>query len=130
VLVRTPRARLLSLWVPVVVYMAMIFFISALPSAPLPEEVSDKTGHLAAYVVLGVLSVRAVGGGLPCRVTVPIACLALAIASGYGAFDEGHQWFVPGRSADIVDWYADTAGAAIGLGLCWAWGMMAVRSDV
>jgi len=127
---RTPRARFLSLWAPVAVYMAMIFFISALPSAPLPEEVSDKTGHLAAYVVLGVLSVRAVGGGLPCRVTVPIACLALAIASGYGAFDEGHQWFVPGRSADIADWYADTAGAAIGLCVCWAWGMMAVRSDV
>jgi len=125
---RTPRARFLSLWAPVAVYMAMIFFISALPSAPLPEEVSDKTGHLAAYVVLGVLSVRAVGGGLPCRVTVPIACLALAIASGYGAFDEGHQWFVPGRSAETSDLVADAIGAVAGAAACWAWGIIAPAS--
>jgi len=110
--------------------MVMIYFVSALPVAPLPERVSDKTGHLMAYFVLGILSVRASGGGLPCRVTTRVALLALAIASGYGAFDEWHQWFVPGRSADVADWYADSAGAAIGLGVCWAWGMMARRSDV
>jgi VanZ family protein len=110
--------------------MAIIFFVSAKSSAPVPQQVSDKTAHAAAYAVLGVLAVRAVGGGLPCRVTLSVALAALAIASGYGAFDEGHQWFVPGRSADVADWCADTAGAVIGLGACWAWGMMAVRSDV
>jgi VanZ family protein len=110
--------------------MAMIFFVSAKSTAPLPQQVSDKTAHAAAYAVLAVLAARAAGGGLPRRVTPPIAVIALTIASGYGAFDEVHQSIVPGRSADIADWYADTAGAVIGLGACWAWGMIAVRSDV
>ena len=65
------RARRLSLWVPVVLYMAAIFFVSGLQVAPLPEEVSDKTAHIWAYAGLAVLSVRAVGGGLPCRGRVP-----------------------------------------------------------
>jgi VanZ family protein len=109
--------------------MAMIYFVSALPRAPLPEQVSDKTGHFAAYAVLAVLAVRAVGGGLPCRVTMRVAWLALLVASGYGAFDEIHQAFVPGRSSDIADWYADTAGAALALLVCWAWGMIAVSGE-
>jgi VanZ family protein len=121
------RLRRLSLWTPVVVYMAMIFFVSALPRAPLPDNVSDKTGHAVAYAVLGVLSVRAVAGGLPCRVTVWVALLALGITSGYGAFDELHQMSVPGRFGDVSDWYADTAGALAGVVACWAWGIIALR---
>jgi VanZ family protein len=120
----TSLTRRVSLWAPVVTYMALIFLVSSQQRAPLPESVSDKSAHLAAYSVLGVLSVRAAGGGLPCRVTAPVALTALAIASGYGGLDEWHQGFVPGRSQDIADWYADTAGAVIGIGVCWAWGMM------
>jgi len=118
------------LWGPVIVYMIAIFNVSAMSTAPLPEQVSDKTAHLMAYLLLGVLAVRAAGGGLPCRVTASIALLAFLITSGYGAFDEFHQWFVPGRSADVADWLADSTGAVIALGLCWAWGIMAYRSDV
>jgi VanZ family protein len=40
--------------------------------------------------------------------------LALSLASLYGATDEFHQSFVPGRSADVLDWLADTLGAALG----------------
>lgn len=109
--------------------MLMIYGVSALPSAPLPENVSDKTGHFVAYAVLGVLATRAVAGGLPRRLTWSIALLAMLIASGYGALDEVHQAFVAGRSADVHDWYADTAGAVIGLGACWAWGIIAVRRN-
>jgi VanZ family protein len=122
--------RALSLWGPVVVYMAMIFFVSSLPTAPLPTDVSDKTGHLAAYLVLGVLAARACAGGLPARITRGVAIAALAVAIGYGAFDEIHQWFVPGRSAELADWYADTAGACLGLAACWVWGIIRFRSDV
>ena len=107
-----------------------IFFVSNLPSVPLPEQVSDKSGHFAAYAGLAILAVRAVGRGLPCRVGLRVAVLAFAIAGGYGAFDEVHQYFVPGRSADIADWYADITGAAVGIGLCWLWGIIASRSDV
>jgi VanZ family protein len=104
--------------------MAAIFFVSGLQVAPLPEEVSDKTGHFVAYAGLAVLSVRAAAGGLPRRVTWRVAWLALAIAGGYGIVDEIHQTFVAGRSGDIADWYADVTGALIGIGACWLWGMI------
>ena len=109
--------------------MAAIFYVSGLQIAPLPDEVSDKTGHFVAYGGLALLSVRAVAGGLPRRVTWSIALLALAIAGGYGMFDELHQMLVPGRSADIADWFADMTGAVIGIGACWLWGIIAFWSD-
>ena len=111
--------------------MALIFFVSSLSTLPpVPTEPSDKTLHFAAYFVLGVLAVRAVHRGLPARVTRPGATLALLIAIGYGAFDEAHQWFVPGRNADVLDLLADSAGAATAVVVCWAWGILWLRSDV
>jgi VanZ family protein len=123
----TSRARRFWLWAPVIAYMAAIFFVSNLQVAPLPEDVSDKTAHLWAYAGLAILSVRAVGGGLPCRVVWRVAWLALVIAGGYGIFDEVHQLFVSGRSGDVLDWYADMSGTVIGIGVCWLWGIIASR---
>ena len=40
--------------------------------------------------------------------------ICVAIASIYGAIDEFHQYFVPGRSCDIWDWVADTLGGVAG----------------
>jgi VanZ family protein len=110
--------------------MLAIFFVSNMQVAPLPEEVSDKTAHLWAYAGLAVLAVRAVGGGLPCRVALRVALLAFAIAAGYGISDELHQLFVPGRSGDLLDWFADASGAVVGIGACWLWGIIAFRHRV
>ncbi len=116
--------RRLALWVPAVLDMAAIFYVSSLHQAPLPPGVGDKPAHSLAYVILGVLVVRAVAGGLPSRLTWTTALLALAITIGYGASDELHQRFVPGRSADLMDLYADAVGACIGTIACWAWGII------
>jgi VanZ family protein len=110
--------------------MALIFFASSLSNPPTPADVSDKSLHFAAYFMLGLLTVRAVLGGVPARVTRRGAMLALLIAIGYGVFDEGHQYFVPGRSADVFDLLADSAGVAAALVVCWAWGILWLRSDV
>jgi VanZ family protein len=40
--------------------------------------------------------------------------LVAGIASLYGATDEVHQLFVPGRNCNAWDWAADTVGAALG----------------
>jgi VanZ family protein len=56
--------------------------------------------------------------------------LAVVITTAYGASDEYHQRFVTGRSAELADLYADGAGACAAAAVCWAWGIIALRSDV
>ena len=116
----------MQLWAPVVVYMGAIFFVSSLHSAPLPSGLSDKPAHALAYVGLACLVARALAGGLPPRMTRMDVVVGLALTILYGASDELHQWFVPGRSADVADVLADAVGAAVGLIACWAWGILAV----
>jgi VanZ family protein len=103
------------LWAPPVVYMAIIFYLSA-QSNPLPmltEHIWDKALHLVEYGGLGCLLYRAIDGeGLH---LTPAVLLALATTSVYGASDEWHQFFTPGRSADVHDWMADTLGGALGV---------------
>lgn len=115
---------MLYFWAPVAIYMAAIFLVSADPSPPMPSSVSDKPLHALAYFGLAVLALRAVARGLPARVTRRRAVAALVIAVGYGATDELHQMFVPGRSAELYDLYADAIGAAGGLMACYLWAIL------
>ena len=123
-------ASVAGLWGPVVAYMALIFAISAQQQPPLPPQLSDKQGHSLGYMGLAVTVGRALAGGLTAGASLPAAAGAWAIASAYGATDEWHQSFVPGRSADVHDWFADATGALIGAGACWAWGIIRSRADV
>lgn len=118
----------LWLWGPVIAYMALIFYLSSLHSPPLPPHVSDKQGHSFGYTWLSVLTTRALAGGLPRRIGVAVALGALAITIAYGASDEFHQSFVAGRTEDVFDLYADSVGAAIGVVLCWVWGIISTRN--
>ena len=119
-----------GLWGPVVAYMALIFVLSAQPQPPLPSQLTDKQGHSIGYFGLAVTVSRALAGGLARGATPPAAAAAWTIAAAYAATDEWHQSFVPGRSADVHDWYADAIGALVGAGACWAWGIIRVRADV
>ena len=122
--------RATRLWGPVLVYMAAIFAVSSLPDAPLPSGVSDKSGHTLAYAGLGVFVVRAFAGGLPVPVTPGVALAALAVTIGYGVTDEVHQTFVPGRTGDVADVFADAMGAIVATAACWAWGIIRSRSHL
>ena len=119
-----------GLWGPVVAYMALIFVLSAQAQPPLPTQLTDKQGHSIGYFGLAVTVSRALAGGLARGATLPVAAAAWTIAGAYAATDEWHQSFVPGRSADVRDWYADVIGALVGAGACWAWGIIRARADV
>lgn len=114
----------LGLWAPVVIYMAAIFYIQSLSSPPSPPGLNDKVEHLLGYGLLGLLAARATAGGLGRRVSLGAALLAVALTSGYGITDEVHQGFVPERTRDLFDWYADTAGAVLGTSAVMAWGIL------
>ena len=117
--------RTLSLWAPVAIYMAAIFWASSL--SVLPGAVSgfpDWLLHSACYGGLALVSLRAVAGSRWAGVTPAAMLAALMICSAYGVSDEFHQSFVPGRAVEFRDWRNDTTGAALALGAAWAWGKM------
>jgi VanZ family protein len=112
-----PNPRWWSTVLPLVLYALVIFYFSSQSRFFLqPPEFfsSDKLYHFLEYTVLGVLTGRVIRAypvvfrGLSLVGTVTIFCLL------YGAGDEFHQWFVPGRSATVGDVLADTVGGWAG----------------
>ena len=116
--------RRLWLWGPVIAYMAVIFWESSMPSAPLPSHVSDKLAHAIGYALLAVLVARAMAGGFPRPLSTAAGVTSIVLATLYGASDELHQRFVPGRSADVNDIVADATGAVLAVIAVWACGIL------
>lgn len=108
----TLRSKLI--W-PLLLGAAVIAASSRPVVAGLGFEGGDKVAHFAVYGLLGTLLCRATGPGWRG------ALGALVIASLFGATDEWHQAYVPGRTSDVMDWLADTGGAALAVGLYFLW---------
>ncbi|MGH9385632.1 MAG: VanZ family protein [Vicinamibacterales bacterium] len=118
------------LWLPVVVYMAAIFFTSSLPEVPGTEGVPDTILHTVGYAGLAMTTLRATAGGRWSGMTLRAMILAWVIATGYGVSDEWHQSFTPFRTPDLRDVASDAIGSLVGLGLAGAWGIMRRDSHV
>jgi hypothetical protein len=101
--------RKLALWGPVVVWAAVIFGLSSIPSLSSGlggwDEVLRKGAHITEYAILGGLLFRALGRELS----------ALLIGIAYAATDEVHQHFVSGRHSSPFDVAFDACGLALGL---------------
>jgi VanZ family protein len=98
-----------------IAWAALIFWLSH-QSRPVPVDIQiphlDKVAHLAVFGVLAALTARPLlAAGLTARRAFLVAVVAVSL---YGALDEWHQSFVPGRNPDPWDWSADTAGALLG----------------
>ena len=106
------RSRLLTVWLPVVAWAAVIFAFTSIPSLSSGLGTWDtflrKGAHVTEYAVLGILLYRALGR----------EPLALAVGIAYAATDELHQHFVRGRHASPVDVAIDAVGVALGM-LIW-----------
>jgi VanZ family protein len=115
-------------WAPALVWAAVIFVLSSLAGLPAPPGgFTDKHAHFAAYAVLCTLIVWALTDRAPARTTWTVAVAAVVLASLYGASDEWHQSFVPGREVSALDWAADTAGAVMAAAGLWAWAIIRAR---
>ena len=96
-----------------VLWAALTFWLSASPDAQGAATFLDLTPpwdklyHASNFGVLAALLYPVAGR----------AWLAVLLASLYGVSDEAHQAFVPGRSADVGDWLADTVGALVAVTL-------------
>jgi VanZ family protein len=77
-------------------------------------NVSDKIEHFGAYGLLSVFLYLNLSFQNKFKVLNKFpATFTVLIASIYGLLDELHQLFVPGRSAEFLDWFADFSGSLI-----------------
>ena len=101
-------STLLVLWV------AFTFLLTSIPNpqVDIPLPYVDKIAHFGFYGVMGFLCAlwqRESG-----RRALAAVLVGMAFVSLVGAVDEVHQHWIPGRSMDLFDWIADTAGGSAG----------------
>ncbi len=107
-------------WSAVIIYAAFIFLLSSNPRPPQPATMMglnipniDKIEHFFLYLVFGGLLESAYG-----RTRVPEEkgiLFSFVLGSVYAFTDEVHQYFVPGRSCDFLDFLTDAAGISVGI---------------
>jgi VanZ family protein len=118
-------------WLPMLAWMAWIFYLSDQPSLPRPgrrvgisDSMFDYSAHMATFGFLAILIWRAIKTRprfLPAWLTAQPKLTAGIIAALYAASDEIHQRFVPGRWAKFSDWAVDVVGIVGALLLIHFW---------
>ncbi|MDR1908536.1 MAG: VanZ family protein [Spirochaetaceae bacterium] len=106
---------------PALLVAGGIWILSSRSTLPRPKGILgfDKLQHFLAYLVLALtlgLWFSRESWQRPWRKRCPWAALiTFLLAAAYGIIDEVHQSFVPGRNCSLRDWFADVAGAALGV---------------
>jgi VanZ family protein len=102
-------SRTLTRWLPVVLWAALIFALSSIPSLSSGLGTWDtllrKCAHVTEYAILALLLARAIQREGP----------AFVLGALYAVSDEFHQSFVRGRHAAPLDVAIDAIGLALGL---------------
>ena len=115
----SPVNSLLRYWLPPVLWMGVIFIVSAQPTLPhYPDTLLDfvlkKAAHTIEYGILTFLLWRALSRGRG-ALSRPALVIAFVVSVFYAASDEYHQTFVPGRNGTLVDVGIDAVGALVAL---------------
>jgi hypothetical protein len=127
-------APLTATWLPVLLWMVVILFLSG--QSEIPPRTNPATGetvratytaaklaHILEYGVLGALLLRALRsttGGLGLAPTRGALWSVLA-AAAFGAADELWQAFVPNRSPSVIDVVIDGTSALACVTVWLAW---------
>lgn len=108
--------RWISAFGPAIAYMLLIWALSSIPIQIDFSRVPlrDKGVHFVEYGTLSVLLTHALRRTYPDRGSVLVWAAAALMTTLWGAIDEIHQAFVPGRFSDSGDLVADACGAAVG----------------
>jgi VanZ family protein len=106
-------------WSPALGYMLLIWALSSIPTqfdfSRVPFH--DKGVHCVEYATLAVLLAHALLGTFTRAGALVVFGAAALGTTLWGAIDEIHQAFVPGRVSDVYDLMADAIGAVTGAGL-------------
>ena len=77
------------------------------------DTILRKSAHFTAFLILGICIVNTVRQMTNKQTRVFL--ISICWCSSYGALDELHQYFVPGRACMWQDWLIDTSGAMLGV---------------
>ncbi len=118
---RSAFRQLLWYWLPVLIYISLIFYFSSLsnPPAPLHFPNADKVEHLCEYGLFGLLLGRAIRHSLAPYSALAAVVMTVALVMIVGASDEYYQRFVPGRDSDPLDWATDSTAGLLSQLLLW-----------
>ncbi len=100
----TPALRALCLAGAIGMAVQVLFLIEPPIAQVVLARVWDKCVHFLYFGTMAAFLYMAAGGRRPIAVWLVIVAI--------GALDETQQIFAPGRSAEFLDWLADTLGAA------------------
>lgn len=115
----------LKFWLPAVLWAILIFLFSSFETIRTSkiywqDFLVKKTAHVIEYGIFFILLYRAlINTGEFSRWQA--AWISLVIATVYGASDEIHQAFVPGRESAARDILFDAGGAILSWILLWKW---------
>jgi VanZ family protein len=108
--------RIILFRLPVLLIAGTIWIFSSQSILPQPKGIIgwDKLQHFLAYGALGLAAGLWISPFFWNRHPALSVLITAFISSAYGAVDEFHQYFVPGRDCNVWDWLADTLGAFFG----------------
>lgn len=111
------QRKIWLVYIPLVLYWIILFTATTLPGPQLPDiHLGDKIEHFSAFFILSILLNLTLIFQRKSYLLFKFATLVtVIICLSYGAIDELHQMFIPGRSADIRDWLADSTGVILGV---------------
>ena len=120
------------IYIPLIVYWMILFILTTIPADAVPQlfENQDKYEHFIAYCVLAIfLSLALYFQKRSTLISSKAFFFALLFILAYGALDELHQLFVPGRYCDFYDWLADSSGGILGIGIVFLFVRKISKSD-
>ncbi|HVU23717.1 MAG TPA: VanZ family protein [Opitutus sp.] len=103
---------------PLVLAVEIVWCSSRVVWEPSVVPSNDKLVHALVFGLLATLMARIAAVQRTRGLGIYTAVL---IVSAFGASDEIHQYFTPGRDSEVLDWVADTAGAALATVLYARW---------
>ncbi|OGM59013.1 hypothetical protein A2955_03255 [Candidatus Woesebacteria bacterium RIFCSPLOWO2_01_FULL_37_19] len=118
----TSKNRFVRYWLPPLIWALVIFVFSSLPSIKASniywkEFFIKKSGHMVEYGIFTVLLYRAFLNYL--KDEKKAGLYSTLMSSFYGASDEFHQLFTPGREPTVRDFLFDSLGSILAILIIW-----------
>ena len=108
--------KFLFYWFPTIVWALLIFVFSSIPVFPkvrCAPAFLDKLVHFGEYFILTMLLTRSLIYSYKMK-RKELCYLAVAIVFLYAFADEAHQFLVPPRDPDFLDFVSDVIGSVFG----------------